>query len=125
MLVGVLRIGEYFRSVRLAEDRIKSLSELNEKVVETSPLGIHVIDGDFIVRRWNSYFENYTTIKKEDIIGKNLFEVIPGLVKGGWDKEYRKVIESGEPFEKYGFKYIRSVGPKKGEVLYQSVKMHL
>ncbi|MBI5050002.1 MAG: PAS domain-containing protein [Nitrospirae bacterium] len=106
-----------------AEDKIRTLSELNDKIIRTSPIGIHVIDRDFIVRIWNSYLETYTTIEARDIIGKNLFEVIHGLVSSGWDKEYRRVIESGEPLERYGYKHIRTMGPKKGEVLYQNTKI--
>lgn len=105
------------------EDKIKTLSELNEKIIRTAPIGIHVIDKDFIVRIWNSYLETYTTVEAKDVIGKNLFEVIPGLISSEWDKEYSRVIETGEPLEKYGYKYIRTMGPKKGEVLYQNTKI--
>src|SRR4030067_13270 len=102
---------------------ITALKEFSEKIVEKSPIGIHVIDKDFIVKTWNSYFEEYTGIKKEDIINKNLFDVIPSLVNTGWDKNYKEVIKTGEPFVNSGYRHVRSVGPRKGEILYQSSKI--
>lgn len=105
------------------EEKISALKEFSDNIIEKSPIGIHVVDNNFIVKIWNSYFEDYTGIKKEAIIGKNLFEVIPNLASTGWDKNYKKVIETGEPFINYGYRYVRSIGPKKGEVLYQSSKI--
>jgi len=120
---GIIEIIVDVTGRRKAEDDLKALKEFSEKIVECAPIGIHVIDRNFIVRSWNSYFEDYTTIKKEDIIGKNLFEVIPALAKDGWDKEYRNVLETGKPFEKLCHKHVRSIGPKKGEVLYQTIRI--
>jgi len=120
---GIIEIIVDVTGRKKAEDDLKALKEFNEKIVERAPIGIHVVDRDFIVRSWNSYFEDYTTIKKEDIVGKNLFEVIPALAKDGWDKNYRKVVETGMPFEKLGHKHVRSAGPKKGEVLYQTIRI--
>ncbi len=122
-IVALLSVTRDITERKRTEDEIKALKEFNEKIVETSPIGIHVVDKDFVVRSWNSYFEDYTTIEKEDIIGKNLFKVIPAFVKSGWAKEYREVIKTGKPFEKLGYKYIRSIGPRKGEVLYQNARI--
>ncbi len=101
---------------------LRNLKEFNENIVETSPIGIHVIDRNYIVRSWNVYFEDYFGIKKEDIIGKNLFEAIPELLEIGWKKNYEKVLRTGESFEKQEYKYTQSTGTKK-RVLYHSSKI--
>ncbi len=101
---------------------LKNIKEFSEKVVETSPIGIHVIDRDFIVRSWNAYFEDYVGIKKEEIIGKNLFDIFPELLKIGRDKSYQRVLTTGESIEKQEYQCIRKTGPKKG-ISYQSSKI--
>ncbi|NOZ68254.1 MAG: diguanylate cyclase [Deferribacteres bacterium] len=101
---------------------LRNLKEFNENIVETSPIGIHVIDRDYIVRSWNVYFEEYFGIKKEDIIGKNLFEAVPELLKIGWKKSYEKVLRTGESLEKQEYKYTQSTGTKK-KILYHSTKI--
>lgn len=106
-----------------AEDRISALKEFYENIVETVPLGIHVVDGAFTVRSWNRYFEDYTSIKKEEIIGKNLFDAYPSLAANGWDVHYMKVMETGEPFSKDDYKFIKRVGPDKGKVVYQRTRI--
>ncbi len=101
---------------------LRNLKEFNENIVETSPIGIHVIDRDYIVRSWNVYFEDYFGIRKEDIIGKNLFEAVPELLKIGWKKSYEKVLRTGESLEKQEFKYTQDTGTKK-KILYHSTKI--
>ncbi|GEM_PF-1577035 len=101
---------------------LRNLKEFNENIVETSPIGIHVIDSDYIVRSWNVYFEEYFGIRKEDIIGKNLFEAIPELLKIGWKKSYEKVLRTGESIEKQEYKYAQSTGTKE-KILYHSTKI--
>ncbi|MEK6527496.1 MAG: PAS domain S-box protein [Nitrospirota bacterium] len=122
----IIHVVEILRDVtekKEMEENIISLKAFNEEVIERIPVGVHVIDKDFTVRIWNSYFERYTGFKKKDIIGKNLFDVIPGLAAQGWDDEYRRVIETGLPVVKSDYKHVRSMGPRKGEILYQTARI--
>ncbi|HID26470.1 MAG TPA: PAS domain S-box protein [Methanosarcinales archaeon] len=43
--------------------------------------------------------ENTYKIKKEEVIGKNILDMVPNLVKEGFDKWIKEVIKTGESFE--------------------------
>jgi PAS domain S-box-containing protein len=92
-----------------------------EKILDEAPSLIAVFDKSLIVQVWNKFCEDYTSVKKEDILGKPFFDVIPSLRKLGWEKIFRRVIETGEPFEKRDYKMTRTFGPHKGERWYQNI----
>ena len=54
------------------------------------------VDYEFI--RVNKMFESFTGLKAENIIGKRVLEVIPGVEKF-WIEQYGKVVLTGEPVE--------------------------
>src|SRR4051794_19118013 len=57
-----------------------------------NPQGIVVTDTDFIIRGWNSWFEQHTGRQADTVIGKPLFEVFPELVSRGLDHLYREAL---------------------------------
>jgi PAS domain S-box-containing protein len=106
-----------------SEEEIRRLKNLSESIIDESPAIIEVVNRDLVVTAWNRYAEDYVNIKKEDIVGKKFFEVIPGLKKLGWDKIFKKVIETGEPYLAKDYKITRTFGPHKGETWYQDVRV--
>jgi PAS domain S-box-containing protein len=106
-----------------SEQEIRRLKNLHEGIIDESPVIIEVVDKDLVVTAWNRYAEDYVNIKKEDIVGKNFFEVIPSLKKLGWDKIFKNVMETGEPYLVKDYKITRTFGPHKGEVWYQDVSV--
>ncbi|MFH1721636.1 MAG: PAS domain S-box protein [Candidatus Altiarchaeota archaeon] len=119
-IIGTAGILTDITNRKLAEQELINLKEFNENIVEKSPIGIHVVDKEYNVLSWNSYLEKYSGLKKERIIGKNLFKVIPGLAKQGIHKDYNNVLKTGISFEQKAHRRIKSTGRDKGEVVYQS-----
>lgn len=105
------------------ENELEFLKEFNENIVETIPVCVFTIDTDFILRSWNNCMENFTSLGKEQALGKNIFEIFTGVIQTGWDNIYRKVMESGEPFELRGHKHIGNYGTNKGNTLYLNIKI--
>lgn len=105
------------------ENELKFLKEFNENIVETIPVSVYTIDPDFILRSWNNCMENFTSLKKEQALGKSIFEIFPDAIQTGWDNIYRKVMESGEHFEIRGYKHIGIHGTNKGNTLYLNIKI--
>jgi len=60
---------------------------------------------DYIFLEINSAFEKLTTLKRKEVIGKRVTEVIPGIKESGfdWIWTYGRVAKTGEPvrFEQY------------------------
>lgn len=105
------------------EDELKFLKEFNENIVETIPVCIYTMDPDFILRSWNNCMENFTSLKKEQALGRNFFDIFQDAIKTGWDNIYRKVMDNGEHFEIRGYKHIGVFGPNKGKTLYLNIKI--
>jgi PAS domain S-box-containing protein len=59
--------------------------------------GIFVLKKNYMVRFWNQCLENWTGIKKESIIGSNIFEVFPHLNNGVYKSRIDQVFKSGPP----------------------------
>lgn len=52
---------------------------------------------DYIFLEANDSFEKYTGLKVEDIIGRRVTEIIPGIEKQHYIKTYGKVVTTGHP----------------------------
>lgn len=110
------------KKVKERTQDIQKLSELHENTIEAAPFSVHTMDKDLTVTSWNAFAEKYTTLKKEDIIGRNIFEKLPHLKKLGWDKMFKKVGETGEPIEMMGYKIVRELSDP-GKILYQNIRV--
>jgi len=58
---------------------IKKLMDYCENVINEAPTLITVLDKNLVVKMWNKFSEDYTSVPREKIVGKNLFEAIPSL----------------------------------------------
>jgi len=67
-------------------------------ILENLETAIHIVDRGMKIIYANKYWETFSRghIKREDMIGKSLFEVFPFLRSLGRDKEYKRVLETGE-----------------------------
>lgn len=119
-IIGVCR--DVTERKRISEEH-RSLSIFFEKVIEFIPLGIHVVDTEFRIRVWNRFLEGYTSIKKEDILGKDLFDVIPGLAQSGWRDIFALVMKTGVPHERRSYKHTLNTGPRKGHTVFQRIRI--
>jgi PAS domain S-box-containing protein len=79
------------------------LKEYIETVVDSVDLGIMVVDSTLKITMFNRGFERVFGYKKQDFIGKQIFEVFPHLVEQGFTEVVRQVF-SGKPFIRYAWK---------------------
>lgn len=72
--------------------------KLDEIILDNLDEVIHVVDKDMRILFCNKAIEKLSKerIKKEDIIGKNLYDVFPFLKERGIDREYQKIFSSGK-----------------------------
>ena len=95
--------------------------EFNTSILDQSPIGIFSMNTEYIVTSWNKNLEQLTGIEEKEILGKNVFDSVPGSIK--WEKEYEKAIKTGKPFILDDYSYIPKIGPFKGQLLYSSSKI--
>lgn len=82
------------------EKKLKESEEKFRSFMNSSTIGFVLCDSDFNLSLINDtglkIFPEGT--KKEDVIGKNILEISPGLEKTGQYDTFLKVLETGEPF---------------------------
>lgn len=69
---------------------------LTQKILDSLPLGLYVIDRSFTIVAWNRTRETGPPgMRREDVIGRNLFQVLPSLRRTRIEEEFRQVFETG------------------------------
>jgi PAS domain S-box-containing protein len=69
---------------------------LTQKILDSLPLGLYVIDRNFTIVAWNRTRETAPWgMKREEVIGRNLFQVLPSLRRTRIEEEFRQVFKTG------------------------------
>jgi signal transduction histidine kinase len=69
----------------------------NYAMLEYIPLGVFILGKDFVVLFWNSLIEEWTGIKRDKIIGTNIFEHFPNLNSPKYINRLMTVFSGGPP----------------------------
>ncbi len=65
------------------------------QIFETINTGLVVLDKEMTVRHWNRWMALHSQIDKEEIVGKNLFELFPELDRPHFQRNCRSVLAFG------------------------------
>ena len=95
------RIGNYL-SRRLTEVRLQESEEKFRELFSNMSSGVAVYEvvgdgSDFIFRDFNKAAEVIDSIRREDVIGKSIFEAFPGVEAFGLTAVLRRVSMTGKP----------------------------
>jgi PAS domain S-box-containing protein len=92
-------ISSYFKNInerkKAAEEKQKSAEE-KIKIIESIGDAFFTMKKDFTVTYWNKTAEKLLGVKREQLIGKNLWDIFPDAVNLPSYVNYKKVIETGE-----------------------------
>lgn len=82
------------------------LIEANRKVISTLESiqdGFYSLDKNWIVTYWNKEMENFSQVKREDIIGKNFWDSFNPLIQLKFYSEFHRAVAENIPvrFEEY------------------------
>jgi PAS domain S-box-containing protein len=121
-----------FRNLKLSEEAAKESEEkyrsLFENMIDGFAFHEIVVDGagkpvDYVFLEVNSAFERFTGLKRNDIIGKRVTQVLPGIEKdpSDWISAYGKVALTGHAirFEQHAaalnkWYTVSAYSPRKG-----------
>ena len=80
----------------LVEPSLVRERALTQKILDSLPLGLYVIDRNFTIVAWNRTRETAPWgMKREEVIGRNLFQVLPSLRRTRIEEEFQQVFETG------------------------------
>lgn len=99
-------ISSYFKNIndrKNTEEELHKAYEEKEQILESIGDAFFAVDNDWIVTYWNKEAENVLEKKREDILGKNLWEQYSYEIDSDFYKEYHKAIATGKTvfFEEY------------------------
>jgi PAS domain S-box-containing protein len=99
-------VSAYFKDIterKAAEDELEKAYETNRRILESIGDAFFTMDRNFTVLYWNRVAEELLGIKRETLLGKNLWDVFPDAVNLPSYENYHKVLETGQPitFEDY------------------------
>lgn len=99
-------ISSYFKNIderrKAAEQLERAYKEKNE-ILESISDAFFAVDKDWTVTYWNNRAETMLGRKKNEIVGKNLWEEYPDAINSGFYRNYHKAQKIGETinFEEY------------------------
>lgn len=99
-------VSVYFKNIderRKASEALESAYREKNMILESIGDAFFTMKEDFTVTYWNKTAERLLGVKREDLIGKNLWEVFPDAVDLPSYTNYNKVLKTREPisFEDY------------------------
>src|SRR5690606_23478902 len=99
-------VSVYFRNIderKKAVEALKNAYEEKNQIIESIGDAFFTIDKDFTVTYWNKIAEKLLHVKREDILGKHLWDVFPDAVDLPSYTNYHKVLKTQKPitFEDY------------------------
>jgi PAS domain S-box-containing protein len=116
------------RQYRLLTDHAVSAIAVHEIISDESGMPV-----DYIFIAVNPAFEVHTQLKPEDVIGRRVTEILPGIEKGPFIKTYAEVVSSKKPisFEAYSEPLGRyfsinaySLGEKRFATVFHDITTH-
>lgn len=99
-------VSAYFKDItdrKNYADELEKSYETNRRILESIGDAFFTLDRNFTVLYWNRVAEELLGVKREDLIGKNLWDMFPDAVHLPSYENYHKVLETGQSitFEDY------------------------
>lgn len=67
------------------------------RIIDSLPVGLYVIDSDYVIRAWNRKRESGTQgVAREDAVGRQVFEVLDRQPRDLLQREFDRVFATGE-----------------------------
>ncbi len=80
------------------EVELNNLRDITGRVLEGIPIGVETINKDLVITSWNKGMEHIFGTRKEDVVGKRIFDLFPDFRKKIGERVFKAVMETGEPF---------------------------
>jgi len=86
-----------YRQLEQRNHRVVNIKTYYENIVDNAATGIIAVDREGRITTWNRYMEEEYKIKREEVMGKNIFEFSPPIQTDGIGQGIKTVLNSGKP----------------------------
>lgn len=99
-------VSAFFKNIdnrKKAEEELQKAYDEKHNILESIGDAFFAVDKNWVVTYWNKEAENLVGRKREDLIGKNLWDLFPDVIDKDFYHQYHLAMETGEivSFEKY------------------------
>ncbi|MFD2247368.1 PAS domain S-box protein [Pontibacter ruber] len=85
--------GQDVTELKQAERLVKQQKELNESIIEHIVDGISAFDMEGTYNCWNRALGDYTGLKRQDVIGRKIFDIFPYIRNNEVGQKFRDVLQ--------------------------------
>lgn len=89
------RVPSNRRSHVLPLRSVKSVEDVFESLIDSIEAGVYVLDTDGTIKRVNRYILDHYEWEPDELVGRNIFEVLPDLAAMGVQDRFKQVISEG------------------------------
>jgi len=83
--------------VALAAREAESQRSFMGRIIDSLPVGLYVIDRDYVIRAWNRQRESGTQgVARDDAVGRGIFGILDRQPRNLLQREFDRVFETGE-----------------------------
>ena len=83
--------------IALAAREAESQRGFMVRIIDSLPVGLYVIDRDYVIRAWNRQRESGALgVARDDAVGREIFGVLDRQPRGLLQREFDRVFETGE-----------------------------
>jgi len=86
-------VGIDITDLKHAQQELEKAYEENDEIIESISDGFFVLDEDFNVTYWNQSATEILDVSRDDIVGKNLFEVFPSHKYNNYKRHYLRALK--------------------------------
>jgi PAS domain S-box-containing protein len=83
--------------VPVLEERLSSDGRELEHILETMPAAFCFLDREWCFRRLNATAERLLGVDRRSVLGRRLWDVLPGLLGTTYEQAYREAVATGAP----------------------------
>jgi len=99
-------ISAYFKNIherKVAAEEVQKAIQEKTNIIESISDAFFTLDKNWIVTYWNKEAENMMGRNREDILGKNIWDIYPEAIDSNFYKKYHNAMRTGETvnFEDY------------------------
>lgn len=74
------------------------LERLHEAIVNAVGAGIVLVTSELRVSAWNTYMQKWLGLRRDEVVGKHVSDLFPGLCAEGLENRIRAALATGEPY---------------------------
>jgi len=85
----------YTRTTQLKQ-RYRDLHQFNERILQSTNLGIYTLDANLCITSWNNRMEKVSRMTEDQVLGRPLLTLFPVLAEEGFDDRLNLVLKTGQ-----------------------------